>query len=135
MVMFLLAALAMKIQIASMRATGVNDSSKSIPSYYPLEAIIMTSQVDDLKFFGSTFDRTGLYKHHKASVASCFLVDTGREGLHPLSGFSPHPSKVPIFDLGSTKFHHFSVLSSHLNLSAILQTHPQPPSKPPVSYL
>nr|GEW25075.1 RNA-directed DNA polymerase, eukaryota [Tanacetum cinerariifolium] len=24
---------------------------------------------------------TGLYKHHKASVASCFLVDTGRDGL------------------------------------------------------
>ncbi|GKB34688.1 hypothetical protein Tco_0879630 [Tanacetum coccineum] len=33
----------------------------------------------DLKFFGSTFDSTELYKHHKASVASCFLVDTDGE--------------------------------------------------------
>ncbi|GJW91474.1 zinc knuckle CX2CX4HX4C containing protein [Tanacetum coccineum] len=35
----------------------------------------------DLKFFGSTFDSTELYKHHKASVTSCFLVDTGQDGL------------------------------------------------------
>ncbi|GJS12541.1 hypothetical protein Tco_0407013 [Tanacetum coccineum] len=55
-------------------------------------------------------------------------------GLRPLSGFSHHHSKAPIFDPGRTKSHHFSILSSHLNLTAILQTHPQPPSEPPVSY-
>ncbi|GKD12755.1 hypothetical protein Tco_1197162, partial [Tanacetum coccineum] len=37
--------------------------------------------IADLKFFGSTLDSVELYKHHKALVANCFLVDTGREGL------------------------------------------------------
>nr|GFC85427.1 integrase, catalytic region, zinc finger, CCHC-type, peptidase aspartic, catalytic [Tanacetum cinerariifolium] len=34
-----------------------------------------------LKFFGSILDSTELYRHHKASVASCFRVDTSLEGL------------------------------------------------------
>nr|GFC76666.1 hypothetical protein [Tanacetum cinerariifolium] len=40
-----------------------------------------SSVIADLKFFGSTLDSTELYKHHKTSVASCFRVDTGQEGL------------------------------------------------------
>nr|GEU73439.1 hypothetical protein [Tanacetum cinerariifolium] len=40
-----------------------------------------SSVIANLKFLGLTFDSIELYKHHKASVASCFLVDTGREGL------------------------------------------------------
>nr|GEX98948.1 putative reverse transcriptase domain-containing protein [Tanacetum cinerariifolium] len=57
-------------------------------------------------------------------------VSTSTYGLHPLSGFSHHPLKAPIFDLGSTKSHHFSFISSYPNLCAILQTHPSPPSEP-----
>ncbi|GKG55701.1 hypothetical protein Tco_0574595, partial [Tanacetum coccineum] len=37
--------------------------------------------MEDLKFLCSTFDSTELYRHQKASVASCFLVDTSLEGL------------------------------------------------------
>ncbi|GJY15795.1 hypothetical protein Tco_0386217 [Tanacetum coccineum] len=41
------------------------------------------------------------------------VQSTSTYRLRPLLGFSHHPSKAPIFDPGSTKSHHFSVLSSH----------------------
>nr|GEX15953.1 retrovirus-related Pol polyprotein from transposon TNT 1-94 [Tanacetum cinerariifolium] len=47
-----------------------------------------------LKFFGSTFDSTELYKHHKASVASCFLVDNGRVELAELASSDDDVAEV-----------------------------------------
>ncbi|GJS19944.1 hypothetical protein Tco_0448576 [Tanacetum coccineum] len=62
------AALAMKIQIASIRATGANDSLKSIPSSYPLESNNHdTVWLSYCRFevLGSSFDKTEFTSHHK----------------------------------------------------------------------